>query len=64
MPDRLTSLRLAAATPCDPRTARAWLAGRTVRTHYLETRLAEAARAIGVERASAPPSPPEGRGAA
>jgi hypothetical protein len=58
---RLTSLQLAAAASCDPRTTNAWLRGRRVRGLTAE-RIERAARELGIRRpeATLPQSPPEG----
>ena len=57
MPDPRQILTLAATAQCDTRTARAYLEGRDPRGNMLRARLSDAARSIGVERASAPPAP-------
>lgn len=61
--DRYSTIKLAAATPCDPRTARAYLAGRAVRGDILRARLAEAARDLGLV-AQTDPTPSEAAKAA
>lgn len=52
-----TVYRLAAAADCDHRTARAWLAGRPIRTLATAARLEIAAERLGIQR----PDPSEVR---
>ncbi len=42
------ALTVAARVGCDPRTARAWLAGRNVRGGVLRARLSDAVRELGL----------------
>jgi hypothetical protein len=61
--DITTVLRLAADAGCDPRTARAYLAGRRVKGEHLRGRLDRARRALGLDSEPPPTAPTPSRAA-